>query len=342
MEKQDHYSLEDFEFLLSQLKENFHEKGEQEYTSLEEFRDALINELCKSLGFSKVISLRKISSPNNYILWLVLQVHEKFVYAVIFNVIWFEDRKGINMHKKMEEVNLSWVQNYTTKPLIEFEEVLKSDEKCDYHLPKGSDNGQELPQFEKAISKVSETYREKHKTKKKPKKKRKRRREGRDRQVQEKYRVHYPKHREYREDYRREHYNPREYRRYHRDRQHEEYRFGSETCSRCHKPRSPYPMQGEHVHQRYRDHRDLRDHRDPQDHRERRKHREHKEHREYKEPHDHRSHHRSRRKNASDQIYVSSEDASEDMYKNQKKEHAEDQKWNKLLLAKKSKHLQNI
>ena len=337
MEKQDHYSLEDFEFLLSQLKENFHEKGGEDFNSLGEFRDALINELFTSLGLSKVISLRKISSPNNYVLWLVLQVHEKFVYAVIFNIIWFEDRKGINMHKKMEEVNLSWVQNYTSKSLNEFEEVLKSDEKYDYHLPKESDNIQELPQFEKSISKVSETYREKHKTKK-----RKRRKEGKNLQVQGKYRVHYPKHQEYGKDYRRG-----QHRRYYRDRHHEEYPFRREICSHCHKPRSPYTMHDEYTHPKHPKHRNPRNPRERRKrhgHRGHKRHREHKRHRGHKgentDSHGRQSHHRSRRKNLSDQVI--SETFSEEMYKDQKKEYVEDQKWNKILLAKKSKHLQNI
>ena len=276
MEKE-HYSLEDFEFFLSQLKENFNEKGEQEYTSLEEFRDALVTELCASLGFSKVISLRKIFSPNNYILWLVLQVHEKFVYAVIFNLIWFEDRKGINMHKKMEEVDLAWVESYPTKTLSEFEDILKSNEKYDYNLAKGLDVVQDLPQFEKAISKVSETYREKHKVNKKSKRRRKDHRDRKDLQIQDKYRVHYPKRREYRDDYRREHYKPRNRRNYQRNRSYEEPKNRGETCARCHKPRMYYHEEdtaGYHGRRRHREHQDRehKEHRDrdrtPREHRE--------------------------------------------------------------------------
>jgi len=170
MEIEQHLSLEGFEATLTQLEGNFHAKDPHSYSSLEEFRDTLVNELCATLGSVSVVSLRKIFSPNNYILWLLLKVHDKFVYAVIFNLIWFEDRKGLNMFKKMEEVNLSWIQTHSTKSLNEFEEILKSNDKYDYSLAKGSDLEDELPQFERAISKVSETYREKHRVKRKHKK----------------------------------------------------------------------------------------------------------------------------------------------------------------------------
>ena len=167
MEIEHHLSLEDFEAILTQLEGNFHDKDPHSYSSLEEFRDVLVDELCASLGSVTVISLRKIFSPNNYILWLILKVHDKFIYAAIFNLIWFDDRKGLNMFKKMEEVDLSWVQNYTAKSLNEFEETLRSNDRYDYSLAKGTEMEKELPQFERDISKVSETYQEKHQSKRK-------------------------------------------------------------------------------------------------------------------------------------------------------------------------------
>jgi len=318
MENEHHLSLEGFEATLTQLEQNFHNKDMHDYKSLEVFRDILVDELCASIGSVTVISLRKIFSTNNYILWLILKVHDKFVYAVIFNLIWFDDRKGLNMFKKMEEVDLSWVQIHNTKSLSEFEEILKSNDKYDYSLAMGTEMEKELPQFEKAISKVSETYREKHRGKQKQSKSH----VDRD-QIQRKYRDHHPK--------KRDRYIPRrrlDYHNYHRKnnyklhnkRRNHPYYEHRDICSRCHKHRRDYHEEDIFGHRK---------------HRRRPKHRGHLERRGHRR--DHQECKESRV--VYDPDYLDLEDDLGQKYREQKKEETEDQRWNKLLLAKKSKHL---
>ena len=149
-------SLESFEEGLSRIEESFHDKELSEaYESLEEFRDEVLTKLCETFAAAKVIKIRKFLPLNNYILWFVVQVHEKFVYAVIFNLLWFDDHKEIKMYKKLEEMELEWISRYSPKVLRDYLSILSSEERFDYSLVSNPEYEEHLPQFEDIIGKIS-------------------------------------------------------------------------------------------------------------------------------------------------------------------------------------------
>nr|QBK92209.1 MAG: hypothetical protein LCPAC304_05560 [Pithovirus LCPAC304] len=156
-------SLEDFDEALSKLEESFSTQDlPEECTSLTELRNAVLKDLFPVFGSCNILKIRKSSSKTNCILWLVLQLQDHFIYAVIFHLIWTDEKKGMNMYKKLEEVDVGWIKLHTPKTLNEFHGFIESNECFHYSLTDETSYGIELPCFEKFLSRVSENHHHHH------------------------------------------------------------------------------------------------------------------------------------------------------------------------------------
>ncbi len=150
-------SLEDFDGALSKIEENFTMQDlPEEYTSMPEFRSAVLKELFPVFGSCNILKLRKSYSKTNCIVWIVMQLQEHFIYAVIFHLFWTDEKKGLSMHKKLEEVDVGWIKAHNPKTLNEFRDFVESNECFHYSLTDETSRGIELPCFERFLSKVSE------------------------------------------------------------------------------------------------------------------------------------------------------------------------------------------
>jgi hypothetical protein len=135
---------------------------EEQFSNLEECKTLLLDTLVREIGEIPIIKCKKIFSTHNYILWILFKIDDSIVYAVIFNIIWFEDRKGFKMYKKCEESNIPWNDKHQTTTLKELQHQLETKDKFQYSVS-DLDSEEELPRFESVIKRVSETYKTKSK-----------------------------------------------------------------------------------------------------------------------------------------------------------------------------------
>ena len=145
-------SLEEFQ---NEMKELIHSLVSEETDSLEGLVSLCNHGLNKIFKNCEVIKLRKLFSETEYILWSIIKINKDFVYTFIFRVLSQKESRSIKTYKKIEELNLDTLKEFTLRTFNDLFTFISSQERLDYSVVSDSTIENELSSFKNFLKHVS-------------------------------------------------------------------------------------------------------------------------------------------------------------------------------------------